>query len=121
MVTKIVQPLRSPARYPSAYGWYVALAMADVLATWTILSLGGVEVNGVAAWILAQWGITGITAFKCATVMMVVLAIEGVGARRESLGRRLSAFAVLVSMMPVCVAGFEIVRVAMHPHMALIP
>ncbi len=39
---------RSGCLYPDLYTWFVFFAAMDVMLTWTILALGGREINGFA-------------------------------------------------------------------------
>ncbi len=95
--------------YPRAYGLYVALAALDVLLTWVILALGGVELNKLAAWIFANSGVTGATFFKFGTVAFVLIVCEFLGRHQDGeLGRRLARWAVIISVVPVTVGVIEL-------------
>lgn len=101
--------LTRPILYPKAYGVFIALAAMDVLLTWAILSLGGVEVNKVAAWFFETGGVTGAAFFKFATVYVVLLTCEFAGRHKDGiLGRSLVQWAVLINIVPVTVAIVEL-------------
>lgn len=114
---------RAPVLYPSLYALYVLVSAADLVFTWLILNEGGREVNFIADWVLAQWNIRGLVAFKFLTVVVVLLICEGVGRRRQDLGAQLARWAVVISAFPVVVGGIHVVRIAMgvtgHPPASL--
>lgn len=106
--------LRDPVLYPKAYSTFVALAALDVVLTAVILRLGGNEVNAIAAWVIEkarsieESGYTGMTFFKFATVLFVLVACEIVGRQRETLGRTLAQCAVVLNIVPVCIAVIQL-------------
>ena len=103
--------LKRPVLYPRAYMAYVALAAVDVLLTSLILSLGGDELNKLAAWVFSEGGITGATFFKFATVVLVLLVCEIAGRHNDGgLGRGLVRWAVIISLAPVLVGAIELCR-----------
>lgn len=105
----MLRQLHQPVLYPRTYGLYVALAALDILLTWAILALGGSELNQFAAWIFARHGITGATFFKFATVSFVLIVCEFLGRHHDGeLGKRLSRWAVIISVIPVTVAIIEL-------------
>ncbi|MCA9292694.1 MAG: hypothetical protein KDA20_02640 [Phycisphaerales bacterium] len=99
-----MRTFREPVLFPRAYGSYVLLAALDVLLTWTILCMGGEELNGIAAWVIEHGGPKGITFYKFCTVGFVLVACELVGRRKQMAGKSLSRAAVAISVLPVGVA-----------------
>jgi hypothetical protein len=105
---------KQPVLYPKMYLWYVALASLDVLLTMIVLQLGGIELNGIARWIMEQSrsiddiGFAGMTFFKFATVMFVLVSCEIVGRRRSGLGKSLAEWAVAINTIPVGVATLQL-------------
>jgi len=103
---------RRAARYPELYTWYVFVSALDVLFTWLILNNGGQEVNKLADWIIDQHDLPGLTFFKFAMVVLVVLICEVVGRYRHELGGQLARWAVAISAFPVVVGAVHLVRIA---------
>jgi hypothetical protein len=101
--------MREPILYPRAYGFYIALAAADVLLTTLILSVGGVELNAIARVAFSEGGITAAAFLKFSTVCFVLIACEIVGRRRHQWGVGLAHVAVMVSIVPVTVGVLEII------------
>ena len=93
------------------YAAYLVLAVLDVCFTHLILTMGGWEVNGIAANVLAQWGTPGLAALKGFTVVIVLACCQALRAKRERLSVRLAEWAVAISMIPVVVAGVQIAGV----------
>lgn len=96
--------LSEPVRFPLAYRWYVLLAILDVLLTWVILSNGGVEVNSIAAWIIAHAGMMGASVFKFTTVAVVLVLTEWVARQDEPASRLIARSAVAINAVPVMVS-----------------
>jgi hypothetical protein len=97
-------PLLRAARYPQAYVWFIFVSALDLMMTWVILYFGGREVNLLADYILERWALTGMVIYKFALVILVIFICEIVGQHRPRLGRRLSIFAVLITLVPVIIA-----------------
>ena len=110
-----------PVRYPNAYAWFVFLAALDIMLTYLILNpvlfardaemtqSRGREANAVANWVLEHWGVPGITFFKFALVVLVVIVCEVVGRYKEETGRRLAEWSVAITSIPVVVAIVQMV------------
>ena len=94
-----MQPL-----YPNRYVWFVLMSTLDLLLTFVILWLDGREANGVADWVLRRYGIAGMTLFKFALVVFVVLLCEVVGRRDDRRGRQLAEWAIALTCVPVIIA-----------------
>ena len=88
-------------RYPNEYVWFLLFSTMDVMLTWVILTMGGMEVNPVAAAVIDHWGLPGAIAFKFSLMLAVVLACETIGRRSDRVARNLAQAAVVVSAMPV--------------------
>lgn len=101
-------------RYGRLYEWYAILGVLDIALTWTILRLGGMEANWIAAQAEQAWGLWGLIAIKSSTVAAVVLIAEYIGRRRPSLGLGLALSAVLVSIVPVVVGWSHLATLAEH-------
>ena len=95
---------RRPVLYPNVYVWYVLLSSLDIMLTWTILHLDGVELNPLADWVIHHGGLPGMVTYKFVLVLLVVAICEVVGRLRDRIGRRLSEWAVAITAIPVGVA-----------------
>jgi len=101
---------KEPVLYPRLYPWFVLAASLDVLLTWLILSpaMGGVELNPIAARVLDTGGISAATAFKFATVMIVMYLAEYIGRRDGEMGRVILSVAVLCNVGVVMISSLQI-------------
>ena len=97
-------PLFRAARYPQAYVWFIFVSAMDLMMTWVVLYFGGREVNVLADYILDRWALPGMVVYKFALVVFVIFICEVVGHHRDRLGRRLSIFAVVITLVPVIIA-----------------
>ena len=106
------------ARYPQAYVWFVFVSALDLMMTWVVLYLGGREVNVLADYILDRWALTGMVVYKFALVVLVIFICEIVGHYRPRLGRRLSIFAVVITLVPVIIAFTHLLAAVYGPQPA---
>ena len=95
---KLGQP---PMLYQSLYTWLVFVASLDILFTWAVLRLGGVELNFLADAVISWAGLHGMIVFKFCTVVFVVLMCEFIGRQRYRLGRRIAILSVAITWIPV--------------------
>ncbi len=94
--------VRSPEmHFQNAYVWFIFISSLDIMLTWKILDMNGVEVNPVAALIINDWGMQGAVAFKFALVMWVIVMCELLARLRRSAGRFLAIAAIIISALPV--------------------
>ncbi len=91
-------------RFQNAYVWLVFVSSLDIMLTWLILNLGGMELNPIADAILLSTGFHGMIAFKFAVIVLFVVLCETVGRLRYKRGRWLSRVAVVICAAPVVVA-----------------
>jgi hypothetical protein len=105
MILSMRQP---PVRYPNTYVWLVFLSAMDIMMTWVILWHGGREVNAIADAVLARFGLWGMVAFKFGFVVLVICICEEAGRRRDSAGKFLGRFAVVISCVPVVWAMWQL-------------
>ncbi len=111
-------PLLRTARYPQAYVWFVFVSALDLMMTWVVLYFGGREVNVLADYILDRWALPGMVIYKFALVILVIFICEVIGHRRHRLGRRLSIFAVLITLVPVLIAFTHLLAAVYRPQPA---
>lgn len=89
------------AAYPGLYAWYVFFSALDIMFTWVILAHGGREENAIADWILRQFNLPGMVAYKFMLVVFVVLVCEVVSRHRFQVGQKLARWAIALSAFPV--------------------
>ncbi len=95
--------------YPRTYKWFVFISAVDVVLTWFILLLGGIEVNPVADAVIANAGLQGILIYKFCLVLVVVLSCEVVGRRKPWVGRNLARVAIAITAIPVVLSIAQLV------------
>ncbi|MEM1107170.1 MAG: DUF5658 family protein [Planctomycetota bacterium] len=89
-------------RFPYFYLAFIFASALDLILTYTVLLLGGMEVNPIANAVLqSPADFHGLIAYKFAIVVVVVLVCEYLGRVAEPTGRRLAAGAVAISSFPV--------------------
>ena len=97
--------MKNPVLYQDHYAWFVLVSALDVMRTWVVLHAGGREVNAIAATVLQRWGLEGMVVFKFALVAFVIGLCEVIGRRNIVAGRRLAAWAVALTCIPLLVAA----------------
>jgi Domain of unknown function (DUF5658) len=97
-------PERASVHYPNHYAWLVLVASLDIMMTWVILHVGGVEANPIAKWVLHAFGLPGMVTFKFALIIVAILVGEAVGRRDKPKGRRFLEYAIAISTFPVILA-----------------
>lgn len=90
-----------PMRYQNTYVWLLLAASLDIILTWTVLFLGGSEVNWLADRVLDKYHFPGMIVFKLGLVVFVILMCEFIGRMRDKTGRRLAFWAVVINFFPV--------------------
>lgn len=92
----------APVRYPEQYVWLVLVGSLDIMLTSVILThLGGREANPIAQWFIERLDIWGLILLKFATLIVVILICERIGAERPALGKRVAEWAIAISCFPV--------------------
>ena len=97
-----------PLCYPGTYTLFVLLAALDVILTFLILEIGGLELNAVAGAVIAHLGLPGAIAFKFALVVFIVIMCEVIGRHRDRTGRKLAEWSAAVTAIPVAVAAIQL-------------
>ncbi len=100
--------IAGPVRYPNCYVWFVFLSAMDIMLTWVVLSMGGMEANPLVDRVLVEWGLQGIVAYKFGLVMLVIWVCEVVGRQRDRSGRRLAEWMVAIALIPVYLAMVQL-------------
>lgn len=93
-----------PVLHPNHYAWFVFLSALDVMLTWVLILLGGIEVNPIADAVLQHGGLASLTAFKFAIVMLVIVICEWATRSQPRTGFRLAEWAVAITAIPVAVS-----------------
>ncbi|HYF13760.1 MAG TPA: DUF5658 family protein [Phycisphaerales bacterium] len=102
------RPFRK-ARYPEQYVWYLFAASLDIMLTFAIIEhFGGSEVNAVADALLRRFGLWGLIGLKYSTVVVVIAICELIGAKYDSVGKKLALVAIAVSALPVGVGLIQL-------------
>lgn len=91
-------------QYESELCWFVLVGALDVFMTYLILRYSAegrtsntlIEGNPIARWVLHQWGIRGMVAFKFLMIALVAVIAEVVGRRKPTVGRLLLIGGTLV-------------------------
>lgn len=87
--------------FPTAYSWLVLAGSLDIIMTYLMLSLGAIEVNGVANHALRVGGLWGLIALKFSVIAGVLWICEYVGRRRPTTARSLVNAGVALNFLPV--------------------
>jgi hypothetical protein len=94
---------------------FLLVSTLDVIFTWIVLSRGGQEVNPLAAVILDDWGengFLGLSLYKYALTLLVVIISENIGRRRYRTGQTLALFAVVITCIPVLASIAQLIMAA---------
>ncbi|RNC81772.1 MAG: hypothetical protein ED559_08300 [Phycisphaera sp.] len=100
---KEVAVLRQNVHYPHREKVLLFLASMDVMLTHTILNLGGVEANPLAARVFEQGGTFGMSIYKFALLTLFVVILEYIGSKHFESGRKLASAGIAISLFPVVV------------------
>ncbi|MEM9064183.1 MAG: DUF5658 family protein [Planctomycetota bacterium] len=100
-ILRLQTAFAAPLRYTDGYAWLLLVATLDIVLTWTILHMGGTELNPLAATAIEHGGRAGIIGWKFMTVVIFVFTCEAVGRRHVMAGQRLIFTAVAISAFPV--------------------
>lgn len=112
------------ASHPNLYCWYLLVATLDVVLTFVILSLNGVELNPLADHLWQRGDLWGLVFLKYTSVALVIgiceyLAYRSsvayrdvVRSRFRNASRHLAWCAIAISMFPVIVAISELAHAA---------
>lgn len=96
------------ARYPNEYVWFVFVSAMDIFMTTIVLHFGGREVNPIAQFVLTNFGLRGLAAFKFVLVLIVIAACQIVGGKRYRTGKVLVRGAVIVTAIPMILAFVQL-------------
>ena len=97
-----------PMRYPRPYSWFVVVSVLDILFTWTVILLGGKEVNAIADMVISYAGGKGIIIYKFCLVVLVIVLCEVIGRRRDKIAKRLAEWSVAVTAIPVVLSIYQL-------------
>lgn len=102
---------KNHVRYPDHYTWLVLVASLDILLTYVVLHLGGLEANPLAARVIYRWGVPGMVIYKFCFIVLAIVIAEEVGRRNDRKGRKFSEYAIVISAFPVL---FALALLAFH-------
>ena len=86
----------------------MVVSVLDILFTWTVLLLGGTEVNAIADMVISYAGGKGIIIYKFCLVLLVIVLSEVIGRRRDKIGRRLAEWSVAITAIPVVLSIYQL-------------
>lgn len=101
---------RSSVLFPDCHTWLIFISALDLMLTCLIIQLGGYEANLLAAHVIDNYGLPGITIFKFGLTTLVILIAEYVGRRRPPLGRQLATYAVAFPATGAMVGAILLLR-----------
>lgn len=78
-----------------------------------ILHADGSELNSIADWVIRNYNLQGMVAYKFVLVAFVVIICEVVGRVTPETGRKLARWAVMLNAFPVIVGGIHLMRFSM--------
>lgn len=94
------------------YLGFLLLNMFDLFLTGYIFRAGGMEANGLAAWIWSHYHQQGFAIYKFGLVMIVVLACEGISLKSIRTSRIIVTAGCLVYLLIVFWEVFLIITQA---------
>ncbi len=98
-------------RYQIAYLWFVSLSVLNLWFSTLILKDSyGRELNPIADLIYQRFHVSGLVVFKLTTVLFIIVLCEVIGTRRDDLGRRVALLAVVLSVIPVLMGMYWVVK-----------
>jgi hypothetical protein len=110
IATEIMNPMDRPqndkkhVRFPDHYTWLVLVASLDILLTYVVLHLGGLEANPLAEKVVYRWGVPGMVIYKFCFIVIAIVIAEEVGRRKERTARKFIEYAIVISAFPVIFA-----------------
>ncbi len=87
---------------------FTLLNLFDLFLSGYIFKHGGMEANGLAAWIYTRYGGLGFAGFKFLLVLVVVLACEGISLRSVRKARLVVTFGCLIYVLLVLYESAQI-------------
>lgn len=92
---------RTPLTYPNTYTWLLLVSTLDILLTYVVLTLGGVEVNPVANWLLTHLDWYGLMLLKFTIVLFFIGICEAVARHDKPKGQRLAIYGIALTCVPL--------------------
>lgn len=93
---------RPTVKFPYFYLALIFVSALDLILTYVVLLIGGIEVNPIANAVLqSPADFHGLIAYKFLIVAAVVLICEYISRHADTTGRRLAGWAVGISAFPV--------------------
>jgi hypothetical protein len=95
---------------------FTLLNLFDLFLSGYIFKYGGIEANGLAAWIYGRFGGLGFAVYKFLLVLILVLACEGIAVRSVRKARLVVTFGCLVYLLLVLYESTQIFVHITGPH-----
>lgn len=90
---------------------FILVSAFDVFMTFILLNMDNFrESNGIANWILTEFGFRGMVYFKFALVLVVVLIAQIIATRRIKTARRLLHAGSIITLCVVIYSTYLLVR-----------
>jgi hypothetical protein len=95
---------------------FTLLNLFDLFLSGYIFKYGGIEANGLAAWIYDRYHSIGFAIFKFLLVLVVILACEGISIRSVRKARLVVTFGCLIYVLLVLYESTQIFVHITGPH-----
>ena len=95
---------------------FTLLNLFDLFLTGYIFKHGGMEANGLAAWIYENYHPIGFAVFKFVLILVVILACEGISLRSLRKARLVVTFGCLIYLLVVLWESAQIFMHVTGPH-----
>lgn len=100
--TRGTQAAARAVRFPFFYLALIFVSALDLILTYVVILIGGIEVNPIANAVLqSPADFHGLIVYKFVIVVSVVLICEYISRHADTTGRRLAGWAVGISAFPV--------------------
>ncbi len=100
--TRATQAAARAVRFPYFYLALIFVSALDLILTYIVILIGGIEVNPIANAVLqSPADFHGLILYKFVIVVGVVLICEFISRHADTTGRRLAGWAVGISAFPV--------------------
>ncbi len=98
--------------YTRWYAWLLIASALDIVMTAMVLSLGGIELNPLAAAVIGRFGMHGATAYKFALIILVIVLCEVIGRHKPHWGRSIAGFATIGPFAAAILGYFLVLRLS---------
>lgn len=100
--------IRRGVLLPDHYCWMILLGALDVMCTWIVLKLGGIEANAIADVALQAFGKWGLIGLKFVALALVIAICEYVGRHNRRRAVQVADIAIALNATPVVLAMIQL-------------